>query len=843
MIEPLNRRGNLMSVALPIEEDPRFRRYTASAGQTVFSIPFPFQQSEDVSIQLFRNQKYEIIDRAAFMISGEMHPEGGSVTFHIGRAAGDVIVVVGDAVLDRLSSIARDGRFSSKLTDDELDRNRIIQQEQQRDIERSLKAPYGSVGATLTATGPSSLIHVDGSGRIISSETPINEKTLREDGDRAITSIIAQAGPIEVPVYDSRTAVSHAAIKSSVASIRTGGFFRPADGGEGLYEKVETEAQFGGVKSHDGAFWQLAFERCLVTLEQFGAVGDGVTADDSALREAIGYISEKGGGAIQLAGKKYLFAHSHSVKNVPIAIRGIGSSWGGDAGSVIIHATGNKDFLEFSSCEGISLENFKCIGSGVTGGFQFKFSNGCRIGYLANLRLSGGFNSIHYGQSFYMSHFNVRWADFNGQQVLLCNGIDDVAVPQAMEYVQCQVSPSTANKNTDLFVMDGWSASMKFSQCAFLFGRHGITMKNSFGSTTDPKFLYFNGGGFENGQGDCLRLETGTHAMIGPCYISSDGDGSGIYVGPDFAGPLIVSDAYIRGHGRDGIHISANTTCRTVISGGQISNNGSGSLTSFIVTEVNINTSTSATISTSTEHKLRVGDMIRVAGTGTSLDGNDYYVALIVSPTIFSLVGASLSGSFSGSGTIKRLNYGIRLQGACSNVLVDGVQMTALSGLNRQDRALRIGAGSTNVRVADSPMSATAAQTGFINNSNSQTVKVQGNLHGYIDGAFDCNITGAIGTATTLDFDNMKGFLYLRRIRLIGITASVAAGSLRTNINVDGTPIMASVLVTTTQTTTTFSSPVIIDSIDAAKRVQLSLGSLSGSPSGLRVSYHWVEEN
>lgn len=43
----------------------------------------------------------------------------------------------------RLSSIVRDGRFASKLTDDEFDRNRIIQQEQQRDINRSLKLGFG----------------------------------------------------------------------------------------------------------------------------------------------------------------------------------------------------------------------------------------------------------------------------------------------------------------------------------------------------------------------------------------------------------------------------------------------------------------------------------------------------------------------------------------------------------------------------------------------------------------------------------------------------------------------------------------------------------------------------
>lgn len=251
-----------MSVALPIEEDPRFRRYTASAGQKVFSIPFPFQQAEDVVICLVVDGIYTEVNRSLFEISGAMAPDGGSITFAVGRSAGEVIAIIGSAILERLSSIARDGRFASKLTDDELDRNRIIQQEQRRDIGRAIKAPYGSTGGTLLTTTPSSLLHVDERGNLVASETPVNEKTLREIGDLALASLIGQAGDIEVPMYDTRLAVTFADIKPTVNTIRTGGYAAPGDGGAALYKRVATEPTHAGkVQSADGAWWEMAEEK------------------------------------------------------------------------------------------------------------------------------------------------------------------------------------------------------------------------------------------------------------------------------------------------------------------------------------------------------------------------------------------------------------------------------------------------------------------------------------------------------------------------------------------------------------------------------------------------------
>lgn len=139
-----------MSSVFPITDDPRYRRYTASAGQRVFPIPFPFQQDEDVEISLqVAPSEYNVFEKTEYALIGANDPAGGTVTFNTGRTEGDVILVLGKAILDRMSSVVRDGRFSSYLIDSELDRIRIIEQEFRRDASRAIKVDYGADSVTL----------------------------------------------------------------------------------------------------------------------------------------------------------------------------------------------------------------------------------------------------------------------------------------------------------------------------------------------------------------------------------------------------------------------------------------------------------------------------------------------------------------------------------------------------------------------------------------------------------------------------------------------------------------------------------------------------------------------
>lgn len=139
-----------MSAVLPIETDDRFRIITASAGQTVLAISFPWQADRDIKLFKRVDGSWALLaNPSAYTLVGAGAPGGGSATLVTPAILGDEYLVLGDSILDRVSSIVRDGRFSSKNTDDEFDRNRIIQQEHSRDLSRAVKVEFGQGGLTL----------------------------------------------------------------------------------------------------------------------------------------------------------------------------------------------------------------------------------------------------------------------------------------------------------------------------------------------------------------------------------------------------------------------------------------------------------------------------------------------------------------------------------------------------------------------------------------------------------------------------------------------------------------------------------------------------------------------
>lgn len=157
-----------MSVVLPINEDDRFRIITASAGQTVLAVNFPWQDDNDISLFKGVNGAWvALTNPAGYALTGAGLPTGGSATLTTPAAAGDQYLAVGAAVLDRLSSIVRDGRFNSKNIDDELDRNRIIQQEQARDLGRAVKVGFGQTSQEMPAPDGISLLGWSAENKLI----------------------------------------------------------------------------------------------------------------------------------------------------------------------------------------------------------------------------------------------------------------------------------------------------------------------------------------------------------------------------------------------------------------------------------------------------------------------------------------------------------------------------------------------------------------------------------------------------------------------------------------------------------------------------------------------------
>ncbi|TYC65663.1 hypothetical protein FMN63_25100 [Stappia sp. BW2] len=145
-----------MSAVFPIETKARYAKYTATAGQTLFDIPFEFQQNRDVKVQKTAaagGSPTVLTEGADYTVAGADVYNGGSFTLVAGAAAGDTLEIWGEAVLDRKSSVVQNGIFSSKTQDDEHDRHRIIQQELRRDTDRAVKVAFGESAQELPTPG------------------------------------------------------------------------------------------------------------------------------------------------------------------------------------------------------------------------------------------------------------------------------------------------------------------------------------------------------------------------------------------------------------------------------------------------------------------------------------------------------------------------------------------------------------------------------------------------------------------------------------------------------------------------------------------------------------------
>lgn len=143
-----------MSVLYPITADPRFRLTTATAGQTVFSVPFFFQDNADIAVvKIDGNTGVEttLTEGVHYTLTGALEEAGGSVTLTTGATAGDIYLRVGRAVLDRVTSITRAGKYASEPLDNDLDRFILIAQEFYRELARAPKSAYGVTPPTLDA--------------------------------------------------------------------------------------------------------------------------------------------------------------------------------------------------------------------------------------------------------------------------------------------------------------------------------------------------------------------------------------------------------------------------------------------------------------------------------------------------------------------------------------------------------------------------------------------------------------------------------------------------------------------------------------------------------------------
>ncbi|CAG7644499.1 hypothetical protein ACFQI7_09875 [Paenibacillus allorhizosphaerae] len=598
----------------------------------------------------------------------------------------------------------------------------------------------------------------------------------------------------------------------------------PGSGGGVLFwDAAGTEADNGGtvfaVAGTPVGRWKRSYS-ARVHLAWFGCDGRGLQDDSARVQAAVNTLVS--GGVIEYGSGKIKIARTIKVEAVPIVFEGAGSTDNDGFSTQFIVATGTDHGFLLSGVRGGGFTGLQLRGEGLTGGSlvatERRGGTGNYMLSFYNVRFKNGYNGMTLRACNTVRFQNCVWSGFNGEQVILLNGLDDESRADPVEFVQCGISAGS-NPNTDNVVIDGMGGSIKFFATAILFGRHGLWLRNTTGQKGTPKFLYFEGGGFENGEGVPVLLEAGAQAQFANTYISCDGQEDNVRITSGFTGSATFVGSVIRGCGRNGIDIDSS---RVTITGCLIGNNGRTAHTAFARTITGVAGSGSGGIRVTTQaaHGWATGDRITVQGVAGTTEANGKWKVTVVSPTQFDLQGAAFANGYISGGSAWRNGAGIHIRPGASRVVVAGNAVGSLAdGVSRQDYGIVNEAA--DVLVSGNDLSGNTAGPYLILGSSTSQTRFSGNKGvEQIDGWLSAQLSGAVANGLY----DLKSFLYLdgQQIRIVKVTRKLASGTCDVRLDADGSsaggnPVAASSTLQTTNITPPFS----IDGMSKPRKLQL----------------------
>ncbi|TMV49066.1 hypothetical protein FE783_15470 [Paenibacillus mesophilus] len=572
-----------------------------------------------------------------------------------------------------------------------------------------------------------------------------------------------------------------------------------------------------------------------LNLSWFGWKGHGLEDDSARVQAAVDALTA--GGVIEAGPGKVRIGNTIRVRTVPIVFEGAGGTDGDEFSTQYIVATGAADGFLLSGVRGGGFRNMQMRGEGLTGGSLIATERLGEAGnymlFFSGVRFKNGYNGLTLRACNTVRFQNCIWSGFNGEQVILLNGANDASRADPVEFVQCAIAAGTANPNTDNLVIDGLGGSIKFIATAILFGRHGLWLRNNTGQG-GPKFLYFEGGGFENAHGVPVLLDAGAQVQFANTYISCDGEEDNVRIAAGYTGIATFTGCVIRGCGRNGIDIASS---RVTVTGCLIGNNGRTAHTAFSRTIAGIadNGTGGIRVTTASAHRWETDDRITIQNVAGTTEANGKWRVTVISPTQFDLQGAAFVHGYTGGGTAWRSGAGIHLRSTASRVVVVGNAIGSLpDGVSRQDYG--IVSGAADVLVSDNDLRGNTAGPYQLYGTQTAQTRFTGNKGiDQIDGWLSAHITGPVADGLY----DLQNFLYLdgQKIRIVKVTRKLASGTCDVRLDADGASAGgSSVSASPALQSTSLAAPFSADGIGSPKKLQLRVLQAS-SANGLEVQF------
>lgn len=299
-----------------IAENDRKERFIATAGQTVFPYDFPIYAAADLQVRRERAGAITLLTLGTdYSVTGVQNQTGGNVVLTTGANADDIIVILSAMSTARAAQFVNGGDLAAAALEAELNRIRILFQQNARDGRNALLFP--STDPAMQDLPPIALranrfLAFDANGQPIAS-TPIAGTVLdavSRLGDNMIGRLGFLPGNAAFPGLTPNNDF-------------TSGFFS-APGIIGVSVNGQEAEQFipGGMRFQQpgtGATQRTARAKMreLITVQDFGAVGNNTTDDTAAIQAACAYAQSIGGGIVWLpaTGAAYRIAGTIALGN------------------------------------------------------------------------------------------------------------------------------------------------------------------------------------------------------------------------------------------------------------------------------------------------------------------------------------------------------------------------------------------------------------------------------------------------------------------------------------------------------------------------------------------------
>ncbi len=145
-----------MTIPLPLNSVPAltpYAQYIMTAGQTVVPYPFPITQDADLVVVV---DGVTYPNDVGYTVAGQGNATGGTITLATAQAAGVIVTVYRDIVIERLTQIAQNSGFSSVAFNAEFNNIYLILQQLSEKFAFVLQIPNSNNPAGVTTLTPGS---------------------------------------------------------------------------------------------------------------------------------------------------------------------------------------------------------------------------------------------------------------------------------------------------------------------------------------------------------------------------------------------------------------------------------------------------------------------------------------------------------------------------------------------------------------------------------------------------------------------------------------------------------------------------------------------------------------